>query len=49
MFVLLGKPRAGILSQIFFKSFIMKRGEGVELREGFCVYDDDCDNNHYHP
>ena len=33
----------------FFMSFIVKRGVGVELREGFLVYDDDCDNNHYHP
>ena len=34
---------------IFKKTFIVKSGEGVEPRAGFCVYDDDCDNNHYHP
>ena len=33
----------------FLKSFIVKRGEGEEPREGFRVYDDDCDNDHYHP
>lgn len=44
-----GFPPASTCFFFFFKSFIMKRGEGVELREGFCVYDDDCDNNHYHP
>ena len=33
----------------FKKTFIVKSGEGVEPRAGFRVYDDDCDNNHYHP
>ena len=41
-------PPASTCFFFFFKSIIVKRGEGVELREGFRFYDD-CDNNHYHP